>query len=145
VRADGGALVAATATIWQTAEQAQADWDRTIQPSLLTCIAADLASASTKKIKLVVTAKRELTYPALAPRTAAYRFSILYKTTVKTKKRRKTRSAPATFDLVVVGNGRATAWLATLSFNRTPLSDSSKQALASMLAKRMATDPSASS
>jgi hypothetical protein len=144
VRADGGALVASTATIWQTAEQAQADWDRTIQPSLLTCVAADLASASTKKIKLVVTAKRELAYSAVAPRTAAYRFSIVYKTTVKIKKRRKTRSAPATFDLVVLGNGRATAWLATLSFNRTPLSDSSKQALASMLAKRMVTDPGAS-
>jgi hypothetical protein len=52
-------------------------------------------------------------------------------------------SAPATFDLIIVGNGRATALLAMLSFNKVPLSGSSKQSFAGMLAKRMATDPTA--
>jgi hypothetical protein len=143
VRADGGAIIASTVTIWQTAEQAQADWDRTVQPSLLTCVAAGLKSASTKKIRLVVTAKRALAYPAIAPRTAAYRFSIAYRTTVKRNKKRRVVSTPATFDLIVLGNGRASALLATLSFNKVPLSDSSKQSFASALAKRMATEPTA--
>ena len=141
VRADGGAFVASAVTIWQTAEQAQADWDRSVQPSLLSCVAAGLKSASTKKFKLVVTSKRALTYPAIAPRTAAYRFSIAYRMTVKTKRGRKTVSAPATFDLVMLGSGRASALLATLSFNKVPLSNSSKQALAATLAKRMADEP----
>jgi hypothetical protein len=145
VRADGGAILASAVTIWQTAEQAQADWDRTVQPSLMNCVAAGLRSASTKKIKLVVTGKRALAYPAIAPRTAAYRFSIAYRTTVKMKKRRKVVSTLATFDLIVLGNGRASALLATLSFNKVPLSESSKQSFAAMLAKRMAADPTATS
>jgi hypothetical protein len=143
VRADGGAIIASTVMIWQTAEQAQADWDRTVQPSLLTCVAAGLRSASTKKIKLVVTGKRTLAYPAIAPRTAAYRFSIAYRTTVTRNKKRRVVSTPATFDLIVLGNGRASASLATLSFNKMPLSERSKQSYASMLAKRMAADPNA--
>jgi hypothetical protein len=143
VRRDGGAFVASVVTIWQTAEQAQADWDRSVQPSLLSCVAAGLKSASTTKIKLVVTAKRALAYPAIAPRTAAYRFSIAYRTTIKMKKKRKTVSARATFDLVMLGSGRASALLATLSFNKVPLSNRSKLAFASMLAKRMANDPTA--
>lgn len=142
-RVDGGALVASAVTIWKSAEHAQADWDRTVQPPLLSCVAAGLTSASTKKVRLVVTAKRALEYPAVAPRTAAYRFSIAYKMTVKTKKKRKTVSVPATFDLVILGNGRASALLATLSFNKVPLREGSKQAFAAAMAKRMAIDPTA--
>jgi hypothetical protein len=143
VRADGGAIIASTVTIWQTSEQAQADWDRSVQPALLNCVAAGLRSASTKKIKLVVTAKRALAYPVIAPRTAAYRFAISYRTTVRRNKKRRVVATPATFDLILLGNGRASAALATLSFNKVPLAESSKQSFASMLAKRMAADPTA--
>ena len=128
-------------TVWKTPEHAQADWDRTVQPPLLGCVSATLTSASTKKIRLVVTGKHALTYPALAQRTAAYRFSLSYRTTRTVHKKKKTVSVPATFDLVLFGNGRATAALGMLSFNKVPLSDLSKQGLASAVAGRMATDP----
>jgi hypothetical protein len=141
VREDGGAVVVSAATVWQTSAHAQADWDRTVQPALLSCVSASLTSSSTKKLKLVVTGKRALTYPALAQRTAAYRFSLAYRTTKKVKKKRKTISLPATFDLVILGSGRATAMLGMLSFNRAPLSEASKQTLASAVATRMARDP----
>ncbi len=141
VREDGGAVVVSAVTVWQTSAHAQADWDRTVQPALLSCVSASLTSSSTKKIKLVVTGKRALTYPALAQRTAAYRFSLAYRTTKKVKKKRKTISMPATFDLVILGSGRATAMLGMLSFNRVPLSEGSKQTLASTVATRIARDP----
>ncbi|HEX9380395.1 MAG TPA: hypothetical protein VF891_02770 [Gaiellaceae bacterium] len=141
IREDGGAVVFSAVTVWQTPEHAQADWDRTVQPALLSCVSAALSSSSTKKIKLVVTGKRSLTYPALGQRTAAYRFSIAYRMTKKVKKKRKTISLPATFDLVILGSGRATAVLGMLSFNQVPLSEGSKQTLASTVATRMARDP----
>ena len=82
-----------------------------------------------------------LTFPAFAQRTAAYRFSLAYKTTRTVKKKRKTISVPATFDLIMLGHGRATAMLGMLSFNKTPLSEVSKQTLSNTVARRMATDP----
>jgi len=88
-----------------------------------------------------VTGKSSLTFPALGQRTAAYRFSLAYRTTKKVRKKRKTISVPATFDLVLFGNGRVTAALGMLSFDKVPLSDASKQALATAVAGRMSTDP----
>jgi len=140
-REDGGAVVVSSVTVWKTADYAQADWDRTVQPPLLGCVSASLTSASTKKVRVVVTGKRAFTFPALGQRTAAYRFFLAYRTTKTVKKKRKTISVPATFDLVLFGNGRATAALGMLSFNKVPLSDLSKQGLASAVAGRMATDP----
>jgi hypothetical protein len=136
-----GGLVSSTAFTWQTAEQAQADWDRNVQPALLTCLARDVQSASTKQLKIVVTAKRQFTYPAVAPRTAAYRLSLLYKTTVNIKKKRKKIALAATLDFVALGNGRATAILLVISFNRAALSETYKRSLATVMALRMASDP----
>ena len=141
VRRDGGALVASAATIWQTPEHAQADWDRTNQPSLLGCVAAGLAASSTKKMKLVVTGKRPLAFPAVAPRTAAYRFAIAYKTTRKVRGKRRTISMPATFDLVLLGSGRASAQLIFLSFNKVPIGEASEQRAALSVARRLVRDP----
>lgn len=137
----GGSFVSSTAMVWQTADQAQADWDRNVKPSLLDCLAAEVASASTKKFKIAVTGKREVVYPALAPRMAAYRISYAYKFRVKVKKKRKTVSVPATFDFVAFGNGRATAMLIMISLNKSPLGESYKQLLATRMTQRMATDP----
>jgi hypothetical protein len=136
-----GAFVSSTAIIWKTPEQAQADWDRNVQPGLLSCLAAGIASASTKQIKIVVTAKKQLAYPALAPRTAAYRVSYVYRTTIKVRKKWRKISMPATFDFVALGSGRATAMLVMVSLNARRLDERYKQGLATMLAGRMATDP----
>jgi hypothetical protein len=136
-----GAYVSSSAIVWQTPEQAQADWDRNVQPGLMGCMAADLEGSSTKKVKIVVTARQQLNWPTLAPRSAAYRLKLVL--TARTKVRKKIRkvSVRATADFVAVGTGRATAMLWTLSFDQRPLGDFSKQRYAITMVRRMAVDP----
>jgi hypothetical protein len=136
-----GAYVSSSAMVWQTAEQAQADWDRHIQPGLLSCLAADLQASSTKRIKVRVTSRRQLAWPSMADRSAVFRLSVLLTATVKANKTTRKVSARATADFIAVGTGRATAMLATLSFNRQPLGDFNKQQLAMLMARRTAADP----
>jgi hypothetical protein len=140
-RTDGGALAFSSSTVWLTAEHAQADWDRTVQPQLLNCVAASLASASTKKVKVVITKKTTLSFPAIAPRTAAYRVAIAYKSTKKVRGKKRTISMPATFELVLLGNGRATLQLGFLAFNKVPIGDASKTRALVSLARRLQYDP----
>ncbi len=141
VRDDGGAVVLSSSTIWQSPEQAQADWDRTVQPALLSCIAMGLQSLSTKKLKVVVTRKATLTFPTVTQRTAAYRVSLAYKMTRKVRGKKRTISAPATYDHVVLSNGRATVQLGFLSFNKVRVSDFAEQRAVASLARRLLIDP----
>ena len=140
-RTDGGALAFSSSTVWQTAEHAQADWDRTVQPQLLNCVAAGLRSASTKKVKLVVTKTTALSLPAIAPRTAAYRFSLAYKSTRKVRGKKRTVSLPATFELVLLGNGRASLQIGFLAFNKVPIGAASKERTLVKLARKLQYDP----
>ena len=139
-----GAYATSSAVVWQTPEQAQGDWDRNLQPALMGCLAAALQGASTKKVKVIVTDRRQLaTWPALAPRSVAYRVSLLLKAKIKSAKRTRTLSVRATSDLLAVGSGRARAMLWTLSFDRQPLNDFTKQRWAMVMAQRLAADPAA--
>jgi hypothetical protein len=141
-RADG-AFASSAATIWQTAEHAQADWDRLVQPPLLNCLASAISAGSSKKVKIVVRSKQPLAFPAVAPRTAAYRLALSFKASVKVRGKLKKISLPATFDFVLLGSGRATGLLFFISFNAKPLSDGYKQSLALRMTQRMAQDPNA--
>jgi hypothetical protein len=136
-----GAVASSAATVWQTPEQAQADWDRLVQPPLLDCLGSAISAGSTKKVKIVVRSKRVLPFPGVAPRTAAYRLALSLKTSLKVTGKLKKVSLPATFDFVLLGNGRATGLLFFISFNAKPLSDGYKQSLALLMGQRMATDP----
>jgi hypothetical protein len=139
-----GAWVGTAAVVWQTPEQAQADWDRNVQPGLLSCLASSLSASSSKQLKIVVTGRQQLTFPAIAGgRSAAYRVSLMLKTSVKARGKTRKISLHATFDFIAVGSGRATAMLSTLSLNRQPLSDFNKQQWALLMAQRMTVDPSA--
>jgi hypothetical protein len=141
-RADG-AYVSTSAIVWQTADQAQADWDRNVQAGLLSCLAASVEASSTKKVRIVIAGKQQLTYPALAARSAAYRLSLVFKTSVKVRRKPRTIAVRATYDFIAVGTGRATALMWALSFDRSPLSDFNKQQWALLMVHRMAVDPSA--
>jgi hypothetical protein len=143
-RADG-AYVSTSAIVWQTADQAQSDWDRNVQAGLLSCLAASAEASSTKKVKIVVAGKKQLTYPSLATRTAAYRMALVFKTSVRTHKKLRKIAVRATYDFIAVGTGRATALMWALSFDRSPLSDFNKQQWAMLMVHRMAVDPSAPS
>jgi hypothetical protein len=142
IRSDG-AWMSTAAVVWQTPDQAQADWDRNVQPGLLSCLASSLSTSSTKKVKIVVAGKKQLAFPAIAGgRSAAYRLSLILKGTVKVRKKTRKVAIRASFDFVAVGSGRATAMLWTFALNRQPVSDFNKQQWALLMAQRMTVDPS---
>jgi hypothetical protein len=138
-----GAYVAATAVTWQTPEQAQADWSRTLQPALMGCLAGDLQAESTKQVKVVITGRRQLAWPTFGERSVVYRISLVLKARVKVKKKWRTESVKATADFLAVGAGRARAMIWTFAFNAHPLSDFTQQKWAMLMAQRMATTPPA--
>jgi hypothetical protein len=136
-----GAYVAATAVTWQTPEQAQADWSRTLQPAVMGCLAADLQAESTKKVKVVITGRHQLSWPTVGERSVVYRISLVLKARSKVKKKWHTVSARATADLLAVGVGRARALIWTFAFDAHPLSDATQQEWAGLMAQRMASPP----
>jgi hypothetical protein len=144
--ARGGMFVASSgSTVWQTAEHAQADWDRMVQPQLLTCMGAALASGSTKKLKVVVRSKQRLPVASFTARTAAYRVAFTFQLTRKVKGKTKRTSLPATLDLVLFGSGRATALLFFVSLGPKPLSAGYEQSVAQAISQRLGKDPQAAS
>jgi len=138
-----GAYVAATAVTWQTPDQAEADWSRTLQPAVMGCLAADLQAESTKQVKVVITGRHQLAWPTFGERSVVYRISLVLKARVKVKKKWRNVSAKATADFIAVGAGRARAMIWTFAFNAHPLSDLTQQQWALLMAQRMASPPSA--
>ncbi|MFL5951398.1 MAG: hypothetical protein ACJ74M_07290 [Gaiellaceae bacterium] len=136
-----GAYVAATAVSWQTTEQAEADWSRSLQPALMGCLAGDLQAESTKQVKIVVTGRHQLAWPTFGDRSVVYRLSLVLKARVKVRKKWRTVSAKGTADFLAVGAGRARAMLWTFSFDAHPLTDFSQQRWALLMAQRMANPP----
>jgi hypothetical protein len=138
-----GAYVAATAVTWQTPEQAQADWSRTLQPAVMGCLAADLQAESTKQVKILITGRHQLAWPTFGERSVVYRISLVLKARTKVKKKWRTVSAKATADFFAVGVGRARAMVWTFAFDAHPLGDATQQQWAQLLAQRMTSPPAA--
>ena len=136
-----GAYVAGTAVTWQTPEEAQADWSRTLQPAVMGCLAADLQAESTKRVKVVITGRRQLAWPTFGERSVVYRISLVLRRTDEGAEEVAHVSARATADFFAVGVGRARTMLWTFSFDAHPLSDFTQQKWAPLLAQRMASPP----
>jgi hypothetical protein len=136
-----GAYAAATAVAWQTPEQASADWSRSLQPAVMGCLAGDLQAESTKQVKVVVTGRRQLSWPTFGDRSVVYRISLVLKARTKVRKKWRTVSAKAAADFLAVGAGRARAMLWTFSFVAHPLSDFDKQKWMLLMAQRMTYPP----
>jgi len=129
--------------IWQTADQAQSDWDRTIarMPAYINCLAA-FFNGGPGDVRIVVTGKGALAFPAVASRSAAYRIKVAIETTVRVKKKKRKKLSPfANFDLIMFGNGRASSTIIVLSFNPKPVSIAYERSLAEKMGARMASDP----
>ena len=139
----GASDVSSSALVWKTAEQAQAAWDRTnaMLPVIDNCIVALLATLSSKQLKIVVTANGPMPFPAVAPRTAAYRVKLLFKTTKRVKGKLRKTSSPASIDAVLLGTGRTMTLVFLNAFNRKPFTPAYEQSLAAAMAARMAADP----
>jgi hypothetical protein len=136
----GASSVSSFAIVWRTQEHAQADFDRTIavMPALQGCTAR-LLNGSFAGIKMTVTANGSLQFPAVAPRISAYRIKLVIKSTARTKKKRK--ALVVTYDTIVLGNGRASAWLLVTSYSSRPVSLAKEMSLVTVLAARMEADP----
>jgi hypothetical protein len=128
------------AVVWHTSDEAQADWDRTVaaMPAFLDCL-GELFKEAPAGVKVSVTSKAALPFAAVASRTAAYRIKLVIKSTRGPKKKRK--KLVANYDMVLFGNGRASAWLFFVWFNGRPLSAAYEKSLAEKMVARMATDP----
>jgi hypothetical protein len=130
------------AAIWRTPDEAQAEWDRTntAMPAFLKCL-GELFKEAPPGLKISITSKGALPFAAVAPRTSAYRMKLVIKSTRGPKKKRK--KLIATYDMVLFGNGRASATLFFVWFSGRPLSAAYEQSLAQKMAARMASDPAA--
>ena len=95
-------------------------------------------------MKVVVTGRRQLAWPAFGERSLAYRISLVLKARMKVHKKWKTVSARATADFIAVGAGRARGMIWTFSFDAHPLNDSDKQRWTMLMAQRMSTPPASS-
>jgi hypothetical protein len=136
----GASSVSSFAIVWKTQEQAQAYFDRTValMPALQNCIAV-LFGISPAGMKITVAANGELPFPAVAVRFVAYRIRVVIKSPGRTKKQRK--PLVVNWDTIVLGNGRASAWLYVDSYSRRPVSLAKEISLATALTARMETDP----
>lgn len=139
--------VSAFTTIWQTADQAQADWDRNIglMPALLDCLGHEFEGASTKRVRVSVVSSGPIAFATAAPRAAAYRMKLLFTRTVRVKKKLRHVSSVANLDFVFLGGGRAFTLLSAFWFAKKPLTQAYEESLAGTLATRMAKDPAAAS
>lgn len=141
-RADSS-WASSVAIVWQTPDQAQADWDRTLlaMPAFLKCL-GKVFSGTLPGVKITVASNGAIAFPAVAPRTSAYRLKLAFKATARAKKKRR-KTLFANYDMVLIGNGRASAWLFVVWFNGKPLSATYERTLAEKMAARMTTDPAA--
>lgn len=117
----GASSVTSLAIVWRTQEHAQAYFDRTIavMPALQGCTAR-LLNASFSGIKMTVAANGTLKFPELAARISAYRIKLVIRSTGRTKKKQK--PDVVTYDTIVLGRGRALAWLFVTSYSIRPVS-----------------------
>ena len=138
--------VSSYAFVWQTAEQAQADWERTqaTMPALIDCFASLFENVSTHAVTASVTSRGVVPIPAVAPRTAAYRIKILFKPGVRGKKKKR-KSPPwvVSMDFILLGNGRTSVFLLMNSAGGRTFSPAIEQSLAAKLAARLTPDPAA--
>ncbi len=141
-RADSS-WASSVAIVWQSPDQAQADWDRTlnVMPAFLKCL-GKLFSGTAPGVKITVASKGAIAFPAVAPRTSAFRVKLAVKPTGRVKRTRR-KTLFANYDMVLLGNGRASVWLFLVWFNRKPVSTAYERSLAEKMAARMTTDPSA--
>ena len=139
----GSSSVSSAAIIWQTADQASADWERwtTAMPAFMKCLSG-FFTGTIGGLKVTVTGNGALTALAgAAPRVSAYRLRIAFQPTARRKK--KAKPLIAYFDFVLFGAGRAFGWAIMESFSPKPLTFAYERSLIEEMAARMANDPAA--
>ena len=133
------------AVVWQTRDQARAYFDRTnaVMPTILDCLASLFKSLSSKEIEVVVTSAGAIPFIAVAPRTAAYRIQIVFSSTERVRGKLRKTSSRASLDTLLLGNGRATAFIYLDVYGRKPFRPGYEFSLAATTTARMSSDPAA--
>jgi hypothetical protein len=139
----GDSSVASAAIIWQTADQASADWERwtTALPAFMKCLSG-LFTGTIAGLKVTVTGNAAVTaFAGAAPRVSAYRIKIVFQPPARRKK--KAKPLISYFDFILFGAGRAFGWAFMESFSPKPLTLAYERSLIAKMAARMANDPAA--
>ncbi len=139
----GDSSVASAAIIWQTADQASADWERwtTAMPAFIKCLSG-LFTGTVAGLRVTVTGNAAVTaFAGAAPRVSAYRIKIVFQPPARRKK--KAKPLIAYFDFILFGAGRAFGWAFMESFSPKPLTLAYERLLIAKMAARMANDPAA--
>ena len=139
----GDSSVASAAIIWQTADQASADWERwtTAMPAFMKCLSG-LFTGTIAGLKVTVTGNGAVTaFAGAAPRVSAYRLKIVFQPPARRKK--KAKPLIAYFDFILFGAGRTFGWAFMESFSPKPLTLVYERSLIVKMAAHMANDPAA--
>lgn len=139
----GDSSVASAAIIWQTADQASADWERwtTAMPAFIKCLSG-LFTGTVAGLRVTVTGNAAVTaFAGAAPRVSAYRIKIVFQPPARRKK--KAKPLIAYFDFILFGAGRAFGLAFMESFSPKPLTLAYERSLIAKMAARMANDPAA--
>ena len=126
-----GGFVTSTAGIFRTTKDAQTSWNLEVKPKILDCLAEGLNQASTGGASIRIVKRGTLSYPHLAPRTAAFYVRLAF----------DVQGVKLNADLRVIclGKGRANVALMTLSPGSPlmPLPAGLDRRLATKLAQRL--------
>ncbi|MGH3072567.1 MAG: hypothetical protein ACRDNB_09915 [Gaiellaceae bacterium] len=133
-RTGGFPSVYSYADVYKTKANALAAWTRTVKPAAAKCIATLLKQGiEAEGGKVAITAAGKISFPKLAPRTAAFRATL--KVTVT--ENGETNTVSLTLYMVALGGGRGEAGVMAIGFGGTvPLAD--VRTLARVTAKRFA-------
>jgi hypothetical protein len=133
-RQGGIPSVLSYADVYATAANASTAWTRTITPALARCIAEVFRKEASADpgTKVTILKHGPISFPKVAPRTAAYRVALR----VSVTDAGETATLPLTIHIVAVGRGRGEAGLLTIA--PTPgIAVPDLRAFAKLLADRM--------
>ena len=121
-------FISSSASLYLTAAQAQASWNRVVKPGLLTCLKSLFEQgASSSGTTTTVLGEGLLAFPKLAPRTAAFRMAFLTKST--------SLSLKGDVDVVLLGRGRIDVVMLFVAFGAPDAT--LERHLASVVASRL--------
>ena len=126
-----GANVFSYVSLYATPAQARSAWSRVIKPALARCLAHVIErGVAGQGVDVAFTKQGRVAFPAVAPRTAAFRIVAVISAPQSTVK------VPVAVDLVVLGRGRSEVVLAAMAAGKgIPAAD--VRAFARLLAGRM--------
>ena len=123
--------IGSSAHVYRTLREANASWRRGTSKDVLRCLGDIVRLSGAKGQKISVVSSARVSFPAIAPKTSAYRVVVTIAPTGSTQRIR------AYVDAVVLQRGKVQSVLLVTSLG-SPVATAERAALASILAARMA-------